>query len=180
LRRAILALASTIAGLAALLSFRTHPAALVTAEAGPVSSGPATTAPSEATSQSPATHPHHPRRHTHARPTGSKTGSKTRTKKAGKAASARTLTVTGSVAQTQYGPMQVQVTLTGHTITKVVVLQHTDDGQRSDQIDATALPELVSETLAAQSAQIHSVTGASYTSAGYLQSLQSALDRAGQ
>jgi uncharacterized protein with FMN-binding domain len=172
LRRAILALASTIAGLVALLSFRTHPAALVTAEAGP--------APPEAISQSPATHPHHPRRHAHARPKESKAGRKTRSKTRSKTGSARTLTVTGSVAQTQYGPMQVQVTLTGHTITKVVVLQHTDDGQRSDQIDATALPELVSETLAAQSAQIHSVTGASYTSAGYLQSLQSALDRAGQ
>ena len=88
-------------------------------------------------------------------------------------------TVTGTVASTQYGPMQVQVTLAGTKITKVTVLQRTDDGAESDQIDANAIPKLTSETLAAQSARIDTVSGASYTSSGYIQSLQSALDRAG-
>ena len=96
---------------------------------------------------------------------------------AGSPASARTLT--GTVANTQHGPMQVQVTLAGTKITKVTVLQRTDDGAESDQIDANAIPRLTSETLAAQSAHIDAVSGASYTSSGYMQSLQSALDQAG-
>ena len=65
-----------------------------------------------------------------------------------------------------YGPMQVQLTLTGQKITKVTVLQRTNDGSESDQIDAFAIPKLTSETLAAQSAQIDAVSGASYTSSG--------------
>ena len=69
-------------------------------------------------------------------------------------------TVTGTVANTQYGPMQVQVVLTGKRITKVNVLQQTDDGQMSNQIDSFAIPKLTSETLTAQSARIDAVSGA--------------------
>jgi uncharacterized protein with FMN-binding domain len=83
------------------------------------------------------------------------------------------------VATTQFGPMQVQVTLAGMKITKVTVLQRTNDGAESDQIDANALPKLASEALVAQSAHIDAVSGATYTSSGYIQSLQSALDKAG-
>ena len=75
--------------------------------------------------------------------------------------------------------MQVQLTLAGQKITKVTVLQRTNDGSESDQIDSFAIPKLTSETLAAQSAHIDTVSGASYTSSGYIQSLQSALDKAG-
>jgi uncharacterized protein with FMN-binding domain len=92
--------------------------------------------------------------------------------------SSATQTVTGAVANTQYGPMQVQVTLTGRKITGVKVLQETDLGSLSQQIDANAIPQLNQETLAAQSARIDAVSGASYTSQGYIQSLQSALDKA--
>jgi uncharacterized protein with FMN-binding domain len=74
--------------------------------------------------------------------------------------------------------MQVQVTLVNHKIVKVTVLQQTDEGSMSSQIDARAIPQLDQETLAAQSAGINAVSGASYTSAGYIQSLQSALDKA--
>ena len=88
-------------------------------------------------------------------------------------------TVTGTVDRTEHGPMQVQLTLQGSKITKVTVLQQTNDGAESDEIDSTAIPKLTSETLAAQSAQIDAVSGATYTSSGYIQSLQSALDKAG-
>jgi uncharacterized protein with FMN-binding domain len=94
------------------------------------------------------------------------------------ASQAATRVVTGAVAPTQYGPMQVQLTLAGQRITKVAVLQQTDVGSQSMRIDATAIPQLTSETLAAQNAHINAVSGASYTSAGYIQSLQSALDQA--
>lgn len=74
--------------------------------------------------------------------------------------------------------MQVQLTLDGKRITGVKVLQHTDDGTESMQIDGMALPKLTAETLTAQSGNIDAVSGASYTSAGYIKSLQSALDKA--
>jgi uncharacterized protein with FMN-binding domain len=165
MRRAVIVLGSTAAGLAALLSFKTHSAAAP----APAASTPA---PSSGTQQALA----------------SGTGSSAAGSAAGQAASATpnasvanpaaTRTVTGTVANTQHGPMQVQVTLAGTKITKVTVLQRTDDGAESAQIDATAIPQLTSETLAAQSAHIDAVSGASYTSSGYIQSLQSALDQA--
>ncbi len=73
---------------------------------------------------------------------------------------------TGTVANTQHGPMQVQLVLTGERITKVNVLQRTDDGQESIQIDSFAIPKLTSETLTAQSARIDAVSGATYHQPG--------------
>jgi len=86
--------------------------------------------------------------------------------------------VTGDAIATPYGPTQVQVTLNAGKIVKVTVLQHTDDGTNSEMIDGHALPLLNNETLTAQSAKLDAVSGASYTSAGYIKSLQSALDKA--
>ena len=74
--------------------------------------------------------------------------------------------------------MQVQVTLEGKKITGVKVLQQTNTGVLSQQIDANSIPQLTKETLTAQSARIDTVSGATSTSAGYINSLQSALDRA--
>jgi uncharacterized protein with FMN-binding domain len=147
MRRALLTLGGTAAGLAALLSFKTHSLAATT----PAPSTPAASSPTASAAAA----------------------------KAGTTPSTATVrTLTGTVDNTQYGPMQVQVTLAGTKITKVTVLQRTDDGTESDQIDANAIPKLTSETLAAQSAHVDAVSGASYTSAGYIKSLQSALDKA--
>jgi uncharacterized protein with FMN-binding domain len=90
-----------------------------------------------------------------------------------------TTTVTGSVAQTQWGPVQVQLTVTGGQITAVDVLQYPQGNNKDQQINARALPILVQDTLRAQSPKIDMVSGATVTSTGYLQSLQSALDQAG-
>jgi uncharacterized protein with FMN-binding domain len=87
-------------------------------------------------------------------------------------------TVTGAVETTMYGPMQVKVTLEGAKITNVAVVQETNDGQESQQIDSFSIPKLTAETLAAQSARIDTVSGATQTSTGYIGSLQSALDQA--
>ena len=87
-------------------------------------------------------------------------------------------TVTGSVAQTRFGPVQVQVTIAGGKITDVTALQLPFDHPRSAQISQIAEPMLRSEALAAQSAQIDLISGATYTSDAYAQSLQSALDQA--
>ena len=87
-------------------------------------------------------------------------------------------TVTGSVAQTQWGPVQVQLSMQGSTISSVTVVQYPNGNPRDDQINSYALPILIQETTDAQSAQIDMVSGATVTSTGYVQSLQSALDQA--
>ena len=88
-------------------------------------------------------------------------------------------TFTGSSVQTRYGPVQVSVTIANGTITEVTALQLTNDGGRSVAISAQAAPILRSEVLAAQSAKVSNVSGATYTTRGYLTSLQAALDTAG-
>lgn len=88
-------------------------------------------------------------------------------------------TFVGSVESTRFGNMQVQVTIAGGAITDVVALQVTDNDRRSLEISNRAVPVLRSEVLAAQSAAVATVGGATYTSDGYLSSLQSALDSAG-
>lgn len=92
---------------------------------------------------------------------------------------AGTRTVTGSTVPTQWGPVQVQLTLTDDRITDVSVLQYPSGNPKDDAINAYALPILVQSTVNAQSDQIEMVSGATVTSYGYLQSLQSALDQAG-
>jgi uncharacterized protein with FMN-binding domain len=88
-------------------------------------------------------------------------------------------TVTGDTVQTQWGPVQVQLSVAGSRITGVTVLQYPNGNGTDTQINNYALPILVDETMSAQSASIDMVSGATYTSTGYQQSLQSALDRAG-
>lgn len=177
MRRAVLALGSTIAGLALLLSFKSH-GATSGANAATASPGSTTPAQSGGTANGSGS----------AAGTGSAAGGSGGPAPAGGAAGSQgsqggqggsaARTVTGAVDTTQYGPMQVQLTLTGQRITKVTVLQRTNTGTESNQIDAFAIPKLTSETLAAQSARIDAVSGASYTSAGYIKSLQSAVDKA--
>jgi uncharacterized protein with FMN-binding domain len=88
-------------------------------------------------------------------------------------------TVTGQVAQTRWGPVQVQITTdSSGTISAVDVVQYPSGNHEDEQINSYALPVLVQSTLDAQSADIDMVSGATVTSEGYLQSLQSALDQA--
>jgi uncharacterized protein with FMN-binding domain len=88
-------------------------------------------------------------------------------------------TVTGSVAQTRWGPVQVTITVADGRITDVAVPQYPDGNGKDQQINASALPVLTQETISAQSADIDMVSGATVTSEGYVRSLQSALDQAG-
>ena len=88
-------------------------------------------------------------------------------------------TVIGDAAQTRYGPVQVQLQVSGTTITNVSVLQYPDQDGRDLQISNFSLPQLVQDTLDSQGDSVAMVSGATYTSEGYLQSLQSALDQAG-
>ena len=81
--------------------------------------------------------------------------------------------VNGSVANTVWGPVQVRATIANGRITEVTVLQQPHGTDRDAQINAYALPVLRQEVL---QAQIDTVTGATVTSGGYVQSLQAALD----
>jgi uncharacterized protein with FMN-binding domain len=85
--------------------------------------------------------------------------------------------LTGSSVQTPFGNVQVQVSLQSGRITDVQTLQ-LPSGGHSSQVSRYAAPQLRSEVLQAQSAQVDSVSGATYTSQAYQQSLQSALDQA--
>ncbi|MFJ5895304.1 FMN-binding protein [Streptomyces sp. NPDC093064] len=89
-----------------------------------------------------------------------------------------TRTVTGETVQTRWGPVQVRVTLAGGRITDVTALAQPSGNPRDREISGYAIPQLRREALAAQSANIDTVSGATYTSDGYRRSLQSALDAA--
>ncbi|WP_460570069.1 FMN-binding protein [Humibacter soli] len=85
---------------------------------------------------------------------------------------------TGQAVDTRYGPVQVQITVSSGKITNVAVPEYPTESFRDQEINQQAIPQLVSESLNAQSAHIDMVSGATYTSDGYLQSLQSAIDEA--
>ena len=173
MRRAILTLGSTAAGLAALLSFKTHSSVADVAEPGASPAAASAAATPAASGTAPA------------KAKASSTGSPMKMKAkasaspmSGSGGSTVTRTITGAVETTMYGPMQVKVTLEGKKITNVSVVQETNDGQESQQIDSFSIPKLTAETLTAQSARIDTVSGATTTSQGYIGSLQSALDQA--
>jgi uncharacterized protein with FMN-binding domain len=153
MRRVFLAVTGTIAGLVALLSFRSHvPSAAPVASSG--NSG--TTAAGNGTG------------------TGSGAASGQPAASASLAAGERA--IDGNVANTAYGPVQVQLLVKNSKIVKVNILEQPSSTAHDLQIGQFAFPQLIHETLTAQSARIDAVSGASYTSQGYIQSLQSALD----
>lgn len=167
MRRVILAVTGTIAGLVALLSFKSHvPSSPLAATAagsggGASSSGasPSASASSKGGGQ------------TEIVPGAFPQGSIAKNLPAGETA------VDGKVANTAYGPVQIQLIERSGKIVKVAVLVQPTRTLHDVQIGEFAFPKLISETLTAQDAKIDAVSGASYTSAGYIQSLQSALDK---
>lgn len=96
----------------------------------------------------------------------------------GSSSGGKATTVLGAVASTRWGPVQVQITTDGTKITEVTVPRYPNGNPKDQQINARALPILVQETVGKQTANIDMVSGATVTSAGYLQSLQSAIDEA--
>jgi uncharacterized protein with FMN-binding domain len=157
MRRVLFAIGGTIAGLVMLLSFKTHGApATGSAAAGSPGGGAAGTGPASGI------------------PSGQSAGQATG--QAGGASAQGGQQITGNVANTAYGPVQVRVTVSNSKIVKVTILEQPSGTAHDLQIGAYAFPRLESETLAAQSAHIDMVSGATYTSRGYIQSLQSALD----
>jgi FMN-binding domain len=114
---------------------------------------------------------------TGATPTPNSTGSGTGSGNSG-GSGGGAVVVNGSTAQTRWGPVQVQVTITGGKITEITVLQQPKGNREDQQINSYALPQLREQVLTAQSANIDGVSGATVTSDGYRESLQAALDAA--
>ena len=88
-------------------------------------------------------------------------------------------TFTGANGNTQFGPVQVQITVVNGKITNAIALTYPTGSFRDQQINQQAIPYLIQETLQAQSSRIQGVGGASYTSQGWYESLVSALAKAG-
>ena len=157
MRRVILAIVATAAALVLLLSFKTHPQSA------------AGTSPPAALGS----------------PTPGGTGSGTPAGTGGAAAGAPAAsggpgkTVTGAAWPTIYGPVQVRITVAGGRITAASAVEYPVNTPRDEQINAFAIPQLDKEAVAAGSAKIDTVSGATYTSGGYIGSLQNALDKAG-
>jgi uncharacterized protein with FMN-binding domain len=99
---------------------------------------------------------------------------------AGAAGGAGKAAFTGEVAQTQYGPVQVRLITSGGKVAQVEAVQAPNSTPRSKQVTADSVPKLNQQAVTARGARIDTVSGATYTSKGYAQSLQSALDKAGQ
>src|SRR4051795_6999036 len=159
MRRSPIVLAATVAGTAGVLAFHPH------ASAAPTATAPTTAATAAA-----------PAKSTSSAATGSGSGS---SGSSGSSSSAVSGTATGDAIDTQYGPVQVRVTVKDGKITAIQGLVLTGNDPRSAEISSFAEPTLKQEALSAQSADIDAVSGATFTSAGYAQSLQSALDKLG-
>jgi len=84
---------------------------------------------------------------------------------------------TGAAARTDYGAVQVRVTVTHGRIVNVTALRLPHGNQMDIQLSKPAATVLERRVISAQRANVDMVSGATYTSEGYLRSLQSALDR---
>jgi uncharacterized protein with FMN-binding domain len=158
MRRAPIVIGATVAGLAGVLAFHTRPAqlSLPVVPAAGATSRPASGASSDGRGRKP----------------GASSAPAATAPQAGTAARS----ATGPGVNYNYGVLSVRVTVAGRKILKVRIGSIDDGGNpRSASIDQQAIPILEREVLAAQSASIHGVSGASFTSAGFEQSLQGAL-----
>lgn len=163
MRRVILAICATAVGLVLLLSFKTHtqtaaPGTSPAAALGSPSPGPSGAAGSTGTGS---------------------TGTGGTTDQTPPQSTGAAKTVTGAAWPTIYGPVQVRITVKAGKLTAVTAVEYPTETPRDYQINTFAVPQLNAEALAAGSAKIDTVSGATYTSGGYVGSLQNALDKAG-
>lgn len=175
IRRIAYAVLATVSGLVLLFSYRTSTGAEIpTTDAVAGSSSTAPGSPEAGTSDTGTSTPQ-------SGSTSSTTPSDTPTDSTASGASdLQDGTYTGDAAATRYGPVQVRISVSGGQIASVDVVDYPTDSPRDRQINQQAVPMLVGETTSAQSAEIDLISGATYTSRGYTQSLQSAIDQAQQ
>ncbi len=162
--RAVVTLSAVVVGVALALSFRTPP---------PSSPGIAVAPPpigsSSVSGATPVATP------SGAPPSGGGSPAPTPTPAA---TALKNGTFTGQSVTNFFGPIQVQLVVSGGRITDVKAIQSPSDNPQSAYIASVAIPYLRQEVLQAQSAQINILSGATYDSQSYTQSVQSALDMA--
>ncbi len=182
--RVVLAPLGTISGIVVMLALKpsSDPAVTARAQAERPTATVSTSAPptpSAASTTSATTSAGPPPTHKASASTApSRSPGPTSVKSSGSAGST-TRSFTGATVSTKYGPVQVKITTSGGTITGAAALKYPTETAKSQMLSAEAIPVLNRETLQAQSANIDTVSGATYTSDGYRKSLQSALDAAG-
>jgi uncharacterized protein with FMN-binding domain len=182
MRRTALTIIATVVGLVLLLQFKTHP--LGGSTSGGLASLGTVPVNSSSSRTSAARHKAHHKHRTPPSPTATsaaphpKSSRPTTTVPSDTPRSPKTVTATGQTIQTRYGPVQVRITETSGRLTSVAAIQLPGGDPHSTQIASYAAPILRTEALKANSARIDVVSGATYTSDGYAQSLQSALDNA--
>ena len=199
MRRTPIVLAGTMVGLAGVLGFHTSPAQLTLGSVpststtvrsttttptttSPSSAGPSTSTTTATTSANTSPTTTQPPSPTTTRPPSTTTTVRQSTTTVAPTTTVPTTTRTATGPQVNYyfGTLSVSVTATGKKITKVTIATLDDGGNsRSQSIDQQSIPMLEQQALQAQSAQIQGVSGASYTSAGFAQSLQGALKQLG-
>jgi len=158
MRRTIIAVGTTLTGLVLLLSWPTS-LNRTTSAATPGTTDPGST--SSGTSL------------------GTSTDTSVGTSTGTGASTPTTSTYDGAAAATQFGNVQVRITVTDGVLTAAEAIDYPNGNSHDQQISSYAIPVLNQEAVAAQSASIGMVSGATYTSDGYVTSLQSALDQAG-
>ncbi|MET8943723.1 FMN-binding protein [Streptomyces sp. NPDC004542] len=170
LRRIVLAGAATVSGMVLLLSLKPHDSpGLSVSASSPAPSSSASASPGGSGSSSSGS----------SSSGSSSSGSSSSGSSSSGSGTTGTKTATGDTIQTRWGPVQVRVTVKNGKLTDVTAVTYPTENPRDQEINSYAIPELRREALAAQSADIDTVSGATYTSDGYRQSLQSALDSAG-
>jgi uncharacterized protein with FMN-binding domain len=173
MRRAPIVIVATAAGLAGVLSFHTKSASRTLGGLPGTSTGvsPSTSVAAGSPPGPGGAAPNSP-------PTSGTSGTPTTTTPT--TTTPTTRSATGGPVNYNYGILSVVVTTSGKRITKVGIASLDDGGDfRSQSIDQQSIPLLEQEALQAQSANIQGVSGASYTSAGFQQSLQAALHKLG-
>lgn len=159
LKRTPFVVVGTVAGLAGLLSFRSSPASMTLGTVGANTPSATTTAPSAS---------------------GSGATTPTTTPASATPVSSGVHSATGPAVNYYFGVLSVKVTASGTKIEKVTISSINDGGNSlSQSIDQMSIPQLESQTLSVQNANIQGVSGASYTSAGFKMSLQGALTKLG-
>jgi uncharacterized protein with FMN-binding domain len=173
MRRIVVAIMGTISGLVLLFSYHTSRNEGSTAVASPASSGGSASASGSSNESSNGSSSGQSSGSSNGSSSGSSNGSSS-----GSAGSTASGTYTGSSVMTRWGAVQVQITVSNGKITAAEAVTYPQANPRDRQINAYALPVLAQEATQAQSADIDAVSGATVTSDGYIQSLQSAIDQA--
>jgi uncharacterized protein with FMN-binding domain len=180
MKRAALAIVGTVVGLVLLLSFKTHGTAEITAPTVAVSPSTSGSSP-DSSSPNPSSNSNKSATRSSTKTKSSKKSSlaKRSAKTKTPPATSTAKTYSGNVAETQYGPVEVQITVRDGKLSAASAVEYPNQDPRDAQINSYAIPQLNSEATQAGSARIDTVSGATYTSGGYVASLQSALDKAG-